>query len=103
MQPLRAESYTAAQVRTFALGELSDALSECIEGLIALGKEEVTAEIAVASIEASWERQDGRFSARSLYRAELIEAKCDVRCLHIRSRVLTQVKTIIQTQCRSIA
>ena len=32
----------------FALGELSDALSECIEGLIALGKEEVTAEIAVA-------------------------------------------------------
>ena len=103
MVPLRVESLSVAEIQSFALHELADALGELMHGFSELGRESISARKALADVRTSWLRKNGRFMDLNDYQASHEEARalCDI--LALRRGVLRDIRTIIQTQCKSIA
>ena len=103
MQQLRVESLTVSEIQSFALHELADALGEVLHGVSELGRESITARKALADVRISWHRADGRFADLDDYKAAQEEAKAACEMLALRRGVLRDIRSILQSQCKSIA
>lgn len=103
MQALRVESLSVSEIQSFALHELADALLEVVHAVPELGREAISARNALCSVRVSWRRKDERFCDRDDYEAALEEARalCDV--LMLRRGTLRDIRSILQTACKTIA
>lgn len=103
MQPLRVETLTVSEIQSFALGELADALLEVVHAIPELGREAISARNALCDVRVSWKRRSRHFCNRDDYEAALEEARalCDV--LALRRGTLRDVRSILQTACKTIA
>lgn len=103
MQPLRVETLTVSEIQSFALGELADALLEVIHAIPELGREAISARNALCDVRVNWRRDPGSYADQSDYEAALEEARalCDV--LALRRGTLRDIRSILQTACKTIA
>ena len=102
MQPLRVELLSVSEVQSFALHELADALGEVLHGVSELGREAISARKALSDVRTSWLRKDGRFANADDYGASLEEARALCEVLALRRGVLRDIRSILQSQCKSI-
>ena len=103
MQTLRVESLTVSDLQAFALHELAEALSEVLHGVAELGRESISARRALADVRISWHRADGRFPDLDEFKAAQEEAKAVCEMLALRRGVLRDIRSILQTQAKSLA
>ena len=103
MQPLRVETLSVTEIQSFALAELADAMLEVLHAIPELGREEISARGDLCAVRVAWRRKTGRFRDADDYEASLEEARAMVDVLRIRRATLRDIKSILQTACKTIA